>query len=250
MKAIILAAGRGSRMKEMTDERPKCLVEVHGKPLLRWQTDALTAAGVDEIGIVVGYRSELLEGCGFTVFRNPRWQETNMVASLACAAEWLRDQPCIVSYSDIFYEAAAASSLMHSDAALAVTYDPNWRRLWERRFADPLSDAETFRLGSDGNLLEIGRKPERFEDVEGQYMGLLRFSPPAWAAVDRLRDGLEARVRDRLDMTGMLQRLIESGATPVRALPYVGVWGEVDSPDDIAAYADRGVGNDADPATA
>ncbi|MBF0128245.1 MAG: phosphocholine cytidylyltransferase family protein, partial [Magnetococcales bacterium] len=155
MKAIVLAAGRGSRMGDLTDDRPKCLVELGGRPLLEWQLAALRGAGIREIAIVTGYKSGMLRGRGLTGFHNPRWETTNMVSSLACAGTWLREGPCIVSYSDIFYEASAVSSLMASSAELAVTYDPGWLPLWEKRFGDPLRDAETFRLDGEGRLLEI-----------------------------------------------------------------------------------------------
>lgn len=83
MKAIILAAGRCSRMKDLTDDRPKCLVELRGKPLLEWQLIALRAAGISEIAIVTGYKRELLCNRGLHEFHNPRWADTNMVSSLA-----------------------------------------------------------------------------------------------------------------------------------------------------------------------
>ena len=54
MKAIILAAGRGSRMKNLTDEIPKCMLEFRGKPLIEWQLASLRSAGINEIGIVTG----------------------------------------------------------------------------------------------------------------------------------------------------------------------------------------------------
>lgn len=57
-KAIILAAGRGSRMKDLTDDKPKCMVEYKNKPLINWQTDSLSEAGINEIGVVVGYKKE------------------------------------------------------------------------------------------------------------------------------------------------------------------------------------------------
>ena len=60
MRGIILAAGRGSRMKHLTSERPKCMVKLQGKPLIEWQLEALRAAGIDDIAIVTGYRHELL----------------------------------------------------------------------------------------------------------------------------------------------------------------------------------------------
>jgi choline kinase len=236
MKAIILAAGRGSRMAALTDERPKCLVELKGRTLLDWQRDTLAEAGVDEIAIVTGYRHELLSSLGLKTFHNPLWADTQMVASLACAAEWLQAEPCIVSYSDIFYEAHAVRQLMLSTAQLAITYDPNWLELWTRRFGDPLLDAETFVLNSDNTLAEIGEKPKSTADVEGQYMGLLRFTPDSWTEVLRIRAGLTPAENDRIHMTGTLQKIIAAGRIPVVALPYEGAWGEVDSADDLAAY--------------
>jgi len=236
MKAIILAAGRGSRMKNMTDDRPKCMVELRGKPLLEWQLTALHEAGISEIAIVTGYKRELLANRAPMEFHNPRWAETNMVSSLACAQEWLQAEPCIVSYSDIFYEASAVESLMISTAKLAVTYDPHWLKLWEKRFGDPLLDAETFRLQADGSLAEIGNKPQSVAEVQGQYMGLLRFTPEGWAEVLRIRSGLSSAECDRMHMTGTLQKVIEAGRVPVAAVSYEKPWGEVDSAEDLAQY--------------
>jgi choline kinase len=241
MKAIILAAGRGSRMKDLTDERPKCLVELRGKTLLNWQLEALREAGISEIAIVTGYRRELLANRGLVEFYNPRWAETNMVSSLACAQEWLLAEPCIVSYSDIFYEASAVKSLMMSAALLAVTYDPHWLKLWKKRFGDPLLDAETFRLNSDKTLAEIGNKPKTVQEVQGQYMGLLRFTPDGWCEVLRIRTGLPSTECDRMHMTGTLQRVIEAGRIAIEAIPYGLSWGEVDSAEDLMAYQELSV---------
>ena len=236
MKAIILAAGRGSRMKSLTDERPKCLVELRGKPLLEWQLESLRAAGISDIAVVTGYKRELLAGRGLSEFHNPRWAETNMVSSLACAESWLQGEPCIVSYSDIFYSPVAVQSLINSDAALAVTYDPNWLQLWTERFGDPLLDAETFRLTATHTLAEIGNKPQSVDDVQGQYMGLLRFTPEGWAEVVRLRAELSPQQRDSMHMTNTLQRVIDAGRVPIAAVAYTGEWGEVDSSEDLSVY--------------
>lgn len=239
MKAIILAAGRGSRMKNLTDDRPKCLVELRGKALLDWQLDALRAAGITEIAIVTGYKRELLANRGLVEFHNLRWAETNMVSSLACALEWLQQEPCIVSYSDIFYDSSAVKSLMVSDALLAVTYDPNWLELWSKRFGDPLLDAETFRLTSKNTLAEIGKKPSSVDEVQGQYMGLLRFTPKGWDEVEHIRSGLSSEQCDKMHMTGTLQLLIEAARVSIKAIPYDGVWGEIDLADDLAVYENQ-----------
>lgn len=236
MKAIILAAGRGSRMKSLTDERPKCLVELRGRTLLHWQLQALRNAGIQEIAIVTGYKRELLADQGLIEFHNPRWAQTNMVSSLACAGDWVENSACIVSYSDIFYSPVAVQSLIASEATLAVTYDPNWLALWTQRFGDPLLDAETFRLSASGTLAEIGNKPKSTNDVQGQYMGLLRFTPEGWAEVVRLRSGQTPEQRDKVHMTNTLQQVIEAGRVPIQALAYTGAWGEVDSGEDLALY--------------
>lgn len=239
MKAIILAAGRGSRMKELTDERPKCLIELRGKSLLDWQLEALHAAGITEIAIVTGYKRELLANRGLVEFHNPRWAETNMVSSLACADAWLQNEQCILSYSDIFYNASAVESLIAADGLITVTYDPNWLELWSSRFGDPLLDAETFRITPEYTLAEIGNKPNSVDEVQGQYMGLLRFTPKGWEEVDRIRSGLTSDECDRMHMTGTLQLLIDAKCIQIKAVPYQGVWGEIDSADDLTVYENR-----------
>ena len=236
MRAIILAAGRGSRMGRLTAEIPKCLVELGGRPLLEWQTGALRAAGIERIAIVTGWQPDHLAQRGLETFHNPRWSHTQMVMSLACASEWLAADTCIVSYSDIFYPASAVRALMAARADITITYDPDWLTLWSRRFADPLSDAESFETDAGGRVVEIGRKTDDIRKIRGQYMGLLKFTPKGWQAVSGALMRLEQESRDRLDMTSLLQRLIASGQE-IRAVAVDGPWGEVDNERDLALYA-------------
>lgn len=235
MKGLILAAGRGSRMGALTDAKPKCLVEIGGRSLLDRQIAALKAAGCAEIGIVQGWQGHMLAQQGLALFANPHWQTTNMVRSLECAAAWLRADICLVSYSDIFYPAAAAAKLAACDAPLAIAYDPHWLTLWQQRFADPLADAETFRCGADGQLLEIGGKTKNAAEIQGQYMGLLRFAPAGWAVVAAYLAALPAAAADRLDMTGLLKALLAQG-TAIQTVAVDGPWGEVDSASDLELY--------------
>lgn len=235
MRAVILAAGRGSRMGEVGDARPKCLVELIGKPLLERQLAALRAGGAAEIAVVRGYRAEMIERPGLVYFHNPRWAETNMVMSLAAAAPWLAAGTVIVSYADIFYRRELVAALAAAPGDLVISFDRQWRALWSRRFADPLADAETFRRDAAGRLVEIGGKTKNVADIEGQYMGLIKFTPAAWCEVTALIAGLEPAVRDRLDMTGMIRRLLERNY-PVATLGTDGQWGEIDNPSDLALY--------------
>jgi choline kinase len=235
MRAVILAAGRGSRMNELGDVRPKCLVELAGKTLLERQVAALRDGGATEVGVVRGYRGEMLNRPGLAYFENPRWAETNMVMSMAAAETWLRTGPLIVSYADIFYPRDLVASLSQAAGDLVIAYDWNWRTLWSRRFDDPLGDAETFRAGPSGQLLEIGGKADRIDAIEGQYMGLLKFTPASWSAVSELLSELDPPARDRLDMTGLLRRLLTRGY-PISTLATHGNWGEIDNPSDLALY--------------
>ena len=235
MRAIILAAGRGSRMGKATDRQPKCLTVLAGKSLLQWQLDALRQAGIKKVAVVRGYQSQLLKDSGYVVFDNPRWAETNMVMSLTCAEVWLDSFPCIVSYSDIVYHPRAVEALMKSEGLLSITYDRLWYSLWKERFADPLSDAETFRTGEDGALLEIGERRSTLDSIEGQYMGLLKFRPEGWARVKSFLDKTPPAQKDALDMTGLLRRLLGEGMK-INTVPVEGRWCEVDNEKDLSMY--------------
>lgn len=242
VKAIILAAGRGSRMKQLTRDRPKCLLKVGDKSLLDRQLAALRAAGIDETGIVTGYRREMLQFDGITEFYNPDWQSTNMVSSLLCASSWLETCPCVISYSDIFYQPDAVISLINASAGLALTYDANWLDLWRKRFSDPLEDAETFVLGENDELLEIGQKPPVCQHnavpdkIHGQYMGLIYITPEAWKKVLPVLDEMNESKLARLYLTDLLQLVIARKILPIRAVRYELPWGEVDSEADLDLY--------------
>lgn len=234
MKAIILAAGRGGRMKKMTQRQPKCFAKLHDKRLIEWQMDALMASGVNDISIVRGYMGELFDfPCRY--FDNTRWQETNMLRSLCAARELLMSDVCIVSYSDIVYSHKAVGLLMEGGSHIAVTYDPNWLRLWSLRFAEPLSDAETFQLDASNHVKEIGGRASSVTEIEGQYMGLLRITPRGWRTIEGLLGQLASEEVDRMDMTQLLKELIARDVK-VKGVGIGEAWYEVDSADDLAKY--------------
>jgi choline kinase len=236
VKAIILAAGRGRRMNHLTSEKPKCLVDLHGKTLLDLQIEALRASGINEIGLVTGYKNELLQRYNLIEFHNADWETSNMVASLMMATKWLEKDVCIVTYSDIFYHSSAITSLVTAKAEIAVTFDVNWLKLWTLRFGNPLDDAEIFRMTPHKFLKQIGGRATTLDEIEGQYMGLLRFEPNGWLCFLRAYMDLSIDCRKRVDMTSMLNILLTIGSADVMAVPYEGVWGEIDRPDDLNLY--------------
>lgn len=232
---IILAAGRGSRLGAMTEALPKGLVDLGGRPLLNWQIDALRQSGLTDLGIVRGYRAEALTFPGMQTFENPRWQQTQMVRSLACASDWLEQYPCLLSYADILTSAACLRALAECPGELVISSNQGWRALWQARFADPLADAESFKTNGQGQLQEIGARAKTLDEIEGQYMGLLKITPQAWKWIADLLAELEPEQADRLDMTSLLQTLLQRGY-PVQVLPVNAPWLEIDTCEDLAYY--------------
>ena len=232
MNALILAAGRGSRMGTMTDVQPKCLTQFQGKTLLDWQRSALSAAGITEQGIVCGYRKDCLP-TDMHRFENRHWQTSNMVTSLRCADSWLSNSSCVVSYSDIVFSTDIVKKLSESQGDIAIAYDINWETLWRKRYADPRDDAETFKL-KNNQLVEIGQKITDVSDVDGQYMGLLKFTPAGWLKVNGYLNSLPQSDVDNLDMTSLLQRLIELDIT-IETVENDSSWYEIDNINDLRA---------------
>ncbi len=149
---------------------------------------------------------------------------------------WLRTSPVIVSDPDIFYQRDLVHRLGSVRGSLVVAYDRQWRDLWTRRFGDSFKGAETFRRGGAGNLLEIGGKPANIDEIDGQPIGLLKFTPLAWQAVETVLAELDAPTRDQLSMTGLLRRLLAIKSVAIGTIGTDGQWGKIDSPDDVRLY--------------
>ena len=144
MKAIILAAGRGSRMKNLTDEIPKCMLEFRGKPLIEWQPASLRSAGTMKLESLPDIK-EITESFGLSCFHNERWSDTNMPSILFYQArDWLLLDDCIVAYSDIFYTEDSIVPLVNTKPDICITYDPNWLEQWSKRFAASFGGCRNF----------------------------------------------------------------------------------------------------------
>lgn len=232
MRAIILAAGRGRRMNSYTEKKPKCLIELKGKTLLQWQLDALRSCGISKIAVVKGYRSTMINASGLTYFENKNWAVTNMVSSLTCAREWLRDDTCIVSYADIVYPSDTIDRLIRGSGEIVITYDVDWLKLWQLRFTDPLQGAETFRIDNKGRLLGIGKRATSIAEVRGQYMGLLKISKKGWRIIESYLSGVSARKRSYMDMTSLLSNLVDAGIR-INTVCVFGRWHEIDTERDL-----------------
>ncbi|MEM8975467.1 MAG: phosphocholine cytidylyltransferase family protein [Pseudomonadota bacterium] len=242
MKVIVLAAGMGSRLMPLTAESPKCMVELAGKPLLHRQIATLRSGGADEIIVVGGYRSDRLDAEFDKLVLNPAFDTTNMVSTLFCALDDMAGtEDLIISYGDIVYESRVLQALLDCNAPVATIVDLEWRKLWGLRLENPLDDAETLVLRDKDYIVELGRKPRSYDDIQGQYIGLTKIRADyvreiiaKWQDMDRaaIYDGQSFA---NLYMTSFLQHLIDTG-TDIRAAFIRNGWLEVDTIQDLERY--------------
>lgn len=244
MRAIILAAGQGTRLRPITDHVPKCLVELEGVSLLERQVRTLRSAGIMDITVVGGYRADQLIERGYNVIVNENFATTNMVATLFCAREAMRgDSDLIISYGDIVYERRVLDALCACTAEVCVVVDVEWRWYWELRFDNPLEDAETLKLARDGRILELGKRPRSYDEVKGQYIGLIKVRKDMIDRLIELYEGMDRRATydgktfDNMYMTSFLQHLIHQG-WDVRSVPVRNGWLEVDRVADLHLYTE------------
>jgi choline kinase len=236
VKAIILAAGMGSRLRPLTDDKPKCLVELDKIPLLDRQLEVLKSAGISNVHVIGGYLGHMLKRPNVTLHMNENYESTNMVETLFCAEEVLQGtQDIIISYGDIVYEPRVLQKLISSEAEVSVAADLDWLRYWYERMPNPLVDVETFVVDESDRIIELGQRPESLDVIEGQFMGLIKFRSDS---LPKLRKAwLDARHQNRplassMSMTDFLQMLIDRD-WDVRASFVSGGWAEVDSVQDL-----------------
>jgi choline kinase len=245
---IILAAGQGTRLQPLTDDRPKCLVELAGRPLLDWQLRAARAEGISDVVVIGGYRADQLASYDVRNVTNPNFASTNMVRTLFCARELFGDG-FVMSYGDIAYSPAVLRSLLQAEGQIGVVVDKTWLPYWKRRFDDPLSDAESLAIDPQGFLSDIGQKADRIDEIVAQYIGLVKFDglgvqrlAEAYAAAEADTAGGHhpfggTRSLDRLYMTDLLRGMIKRG-DKLAAVETLGGWVEIDTPRDLAVAED------------
>ena len=236
---IILAAGQGSRLRPLTNKKPKCMVEIKGKTILSRQIEVLkTQKEIDKIFLVGGYMQEKLPKDNIKIIVNEQYKYTNMLWSLFCASKKLQNN-IIVSYGDIIYSKEILNKIINDKSDISITIDMNWRKYWEKRFYNPLSDAETLKVDNHNNLLEIGKKPLSYNDIEGQYMGLIKLNSKGCKIFNELFLSLKFKEKtiknkpfEECFLTDFLQFILEKGYQ-IKCIPVYSDWVEVDSVNDL-----------------
>ena len=220
MKAVIIGAGRGSRLMPSTKDTPKCLAQVKGKRILDWVTDAFYENGIDQIAFIGGYQIEKVKADypQFTFYHNAEWPHNNILASLMYA-EAEMDGPFICSYSDILFTPAVIETLLGSDRDITVVCDTAWQERYATRTEHPSHDAEKMMV-ANGWVTRIHRDiPEA--DAYGEYIGVTKFSETGAArlktAYHKAREQFkgqpyrEARTFEKAYLIHLYQDMIEQG---------------------------------------
>jgi len=234
MNAIILAAGRGSRLTNLTDTIPKCLVQINKKSLLSRQLEIYNSLPeISNISIVRGYLKEKINDKRINkYFENKEWKRTNMVSSLYTCKEILKEKDSIISYGDIFFGYKIINKLINDHNDIVISYDSDFLKLWSKRFKNPLDDLETFKIDENQYLIDIGDKTDDIQKIEGQYMGLLKITRNGWNKIDNLLCKINF---NNIDMTQLLKILLNENLK-IKTVQNKEIWGEVDTPHDITIY--------------
>ena len=238
MKAIILAAGEGKRLRPLTNKKPKCMVEVNGKSIISHQIECLRSNGIENINICLGYASKEVRFDNVIYHYNTNYARTNMVYTLFCAKSELENDDILVSYGDIIYNNDVLKAIMKDDSKIGVVVDRNWLEYWNARMENPLDDAETLKINDKGYIVELGKKPINYGEIQGQYIGLIKFRIDIISKIkdyynsldkNKLYDGNDF---DNMYMTSFLQ-LISRDIAPLSPVFIDNGWIEVDTPSDL-----------------
>lgn len=231
-RAVTLAAGRGTRMKGLTEDRPKPMLEVGGRPMLAHQVERMEAAGVREVLIVVGYKRRLIED--YFEAHPPARARLEYVAqekqdgtgsATLLAREFAGADPFLMTYGDILVEAdiyrALFAAVEGAEMAMAL-----------KRVDDPCRGAAVY---TDGDrVTKIIEKPPRGSSTTNwNNAGIYVFRASVFEELEKI----ELSPRGEYELTDAVARLVEGGGT-VRWRPIEGFWRDIGRPEDLPAATD------------
>ena len=226
MRAIILAAGKGSRLNGNTEETPKCLVKVGGVTLIERQIAVLQDAGIDDISVVVGCQEDRVRrtcGYGISYVENALYAQTNSLYSLWMARALLYEG-FVVLNCDVLFHPALLDDLLsaHHEDALLLAY----------RGADdpPFGDEEMKVQVRGGRVIDISKEIGP-DEADGENLGLVKFGARGAS--------LLVEIMNRLVAAGSLRAWAPRAFAEfaqVRPLHAIGTrglpWIEIDFPED------------------
>jgi phosphoenolpyruvate phosphomutase len=210
--AIVLAASRGAGLEAVTADRPKVMLPVAGKPLLRWLVDAFKHEGVNDITVVGGYRADAIETRGITLAVNDRYAETGEVASLRCALDAL-ETDAVISYGDLLFRSYILRDLLESDSEFCTVLDSapeHGSNPSVRDFAHCSAPDDRDLFGQQVLLQRI--TDDAAGQPHGRWLGLLSVRGEGRAKLRAMLDELAERPDfDELDLPALLNALVDRG---------------------------------------
>ncbi len=248
--AVILAASRGRGLEAITADRPKVMLPIAGKPLLRWLIDGFKKERVDDITVVGGYRADAIDTAGIKLAINDRYEHTGELASLACAVDGLNTDT-VIAYGDLLFRSYVLRDLVETCADFAVVVDSSPTAECNRTVRDfaHCSRADDRGLfGSRVLLLRIAGAAEEAEQTtdstarampaQGRWIGLLKVSQRGLLKLKALMGELRLRADfDALDLPQLLNALI-AGDAEVEVLYVHGHWRGVNDLEDLQRAVD------------
>ena len=265
MKVIILAAGIGSRLRPLTNDKPKCMIKLLGQTLIERQIKIFHSYGINDITIVTGYKSEVVDIPDVNYVNNVNYETTNMNESLfralletemceectsgcrECNGTGLSPaKPILVTYGDIVFEPRIISQMLEfcepRPSVIGLAVRINWKEYYQNRTMHPLSEAENV-LIENGRILQIRKNiSESLENQQiGEFLGIaLLSSDQIKILLERYSDLKKNHVGTFHDspslsnayVTDMFQEMINCGAN-VKPVFIEGKWFEIDTPEDL-----------------
>ena len=265
MKVIILAAGMGSRLRPLTNDKPKCMIKLLGQTLIERQIKIFHSYGINDITIVTGYKSKVVDIPDVNYVNNVNYETTNMNESLfrallktemceectsgcrECNGTGLSPaKPILVTYGDIAFEPRIIEQMLEfceplpSVIGLAVRI--SWKEYYQNRTMHPLSEAENV-LIQNRSILEIRKNISKSLENQqiGEFLGIMLLPPDQRTILlERYLDLEKNHVGafhnssslSNAYLTDMLQEMINHAAT-VKPIFIEGKWLEIDTPEDL-----------------
>src|SRR5437868_11524558 len=228
-KAVLLAAGRGTRMRELTADLPKPMIKVRNKPVLLHIIEGLQSAGIKQFLIVIGYRGDVVQeyfGDG-TCFGLRIQYATQLVQDgtgrvVDLAKDFVCEGPFVLSYGDILVDPANYRQLVEltDDVAAIVSVKHN----------EDVSKGGAVFLNENFELVDLREKPKPGEPTSPWYnAGIYAFRPNIFEYTAKLRPS----PRGEYELTDAIRELAQSGQK-VKALELTGHWADVRDPEILA----------------
>ena len=185
MKGIIIAAGPAKRLRPLTDNLPKCMLPINGKPIIQNTIELFRKNGINDISVIRGWKGEKINFPNLTYFENDDFWNNNILHSLMFARPKLEEaiktkEEVVISYSDIFYNDVVVKSLVADKHDIAAIVDIDWQDYYEGRTSHPISEAENVIMDDKKRILKIGKHiftNNTPKDMQGEFIGLWKFTP-------------------------------------------------------------------------